>query len=580
MAIPGRVEEALIQHRYGYSMDLPDYLEEAEIAFTVDDGGVFIGAPMFKKIDGRERASSNIYPYHNIRILTEVSENSEIITVPYNPFNEALNMPIILEGYQEPDITNTDIITINGVQLRIIPTDTTINAYVNRFNNAFISAGINNISFDAYNNKFRIIFYAKENETLIMDSVTDQALQHFGLVSPLEVNVTHKVITPTSRSTRTLSEILSDRISIKTFGVMNNNSEDSSLLTNATISMLYRADSIFLRKDLFFPAGQYNFSSDSVYLANNVKMVGEYNTFLTFNNVNSTTMFTNTDTLGYYPSVQAFGNNKEEITNIEIDNFNVSTNKPLNGFTLYGVNNFKLLNSSIKSNNAEVLISNNIVQNVFDSMHDFTIENVVIDGAKIGIELEATSKIVLKKCIFKNISDFCINLSNCSNVIIEECDFSDTSITGKFLQLVNCKNVIIKNCIFPEDFNLLNANNNKILSTTSSFELEDYITVEIASGVATNILSLYQRQQDDIVVKLTYDIYGRAFQDRSGVMIKKLLSNTIDTSINNINDSNMDDNLPFQMNKQGTTVTFSLNNLRSSTAYIRYKLSIISLPRQ
>lgn len=580
MAIPGRVEEALIQHRYGYSMDLPDYLEEAEIAFTVDDGGVFIGAPMFKKIDGRERASSNIYPYHNIRILTEVSENSEIITVPYNPFNEALNMPIILEGYQEPDITNTDIITINGVQLRIIPTDNTINAYVNRFNNAFISAGINNISFDAYNNKFRIIFYAKENETLIMDSVTDQALQHFGLVSPLEVNVTHKVITPTSRSTRTLSEILSDRISIKTFGVMNNNSEDSSLLTNATISMLYRADSIFLRKDLFFPAGQYNFSSDSVYLANNVKMVGEYNTFLTFNNVNSTTMFTNTDTLGYYPSVQAFGNNKEEISNIEIDNFNISTTKQLNGFTLYGVNNFKLLNSSIKSNNAEVLISNNIVQNVFDSMHDFTIENVVIDGAKIGIELEATSKIVLKKCIFKNISDFCINLSNCSNVIIEECDFSDSSITGKFLQLVNCKNVIIKNCIFPEDFNLLNANNNKILSTTSSFELEDYITVEIASGVATNILSLYQRQQDDIVVKLTYDIYGRAFQDRSGVMIKKLLSNTIDTSINNINDSNMDDNLPFQMNKQGTTVTFSLNNLRSSTAYIRYKLSIISLPRQ
>ena len=580
MAIPGRVEEALIQHRYGYSMDLPDYLEEAEIAFTVDDGGVFIGAPMFKKIDGRERASSNIYPYHNIRILTEVSENSEIITVPYNPFNEALNMPIILEGYQEPDITNTDIITINGVQLRIIPTDNTINAYVNRFNNAFISAGINNISFDAYNNKFRIIFYAKENETLIMDSVTDQALQHFGLVSPLEVNVTHKVITPTSRSTRTLSEILSDRISIKTFGVMNNNSEDSSLLTNATISMLYRADSIFLRKDLFFPAGQYNFSSDSVYLANNVKMVGEYNTFLTFNNVNSTTMFTNTDTLGYYPSVQAFGNNKEEISNIEIDNFNISTTKQLNGFTLYGVNNFKLLNSSIKSNNAEVLISNNIVQNVFDSMHDFTIENVVIDGAKIGIELEATSKIVLKKCLFKNISDFCINLSNCSNVIIEECDFSDSSITGKFLQLVNCKNVIIKNCIFPEDFNLLNANNNKILSTTSSFELEDYITVEIASGVATNILSLYQRQQDDIVVKLTYDIYGRAFQDRSGVMIKKLLSNTIDTSINNINDSNMDDNLPFQMNKQGTTVTFSLNNLRSSTAYIRYKLSIISLPRQ
>ena len=89
MAIPGRVEEGLIQHRYGYSHDLPDYLEEAEIAMTVDTGGVFIGAPLFKAIDGRERSYSNIYPYHNIEILTEVSNNSEIIKVPFEKKSDA-----------------------------------------------------------------------------------------------------------------------------------------------------------------------------------------------------------------------------------------------------------------------------------------------------------------------------------------------------------------------------------------------------------------------------------------------------------------------------------------------------------
>ena len=75
MSLPGRTEEGLIQHRFGYSYDLPDYLEEAEIAMTVDTGGVFIGAPMYKPLDGRERIASNIYPFHNIEILTEEELN-------------------------------------------------------------------------------------------------------------------------------------------------------------------------------------------------------------------------------------------------------------------------------------------------------------------------------------------------------------------------------------------------------------------------------------------------------------------------------------------------------------------------
>ena len=57
----------------GPSSQLPDYLESSEIAFTTDTGEVFIGAPTIHAIDGRERNKSNIYPYHNIQLLTELT---------------------------------------------------------------------------------------------------------------------------------------------------------------------------------------------------------------------------------------------------------------------------------------------------------------------------------------------------------------------------------------------------------------------------------------------------------------------------------------------------------------------------
>lgn len=579
MVIPGRIEEALIQHRYGYSSDLPDYLEEAEIAFTVDDGGVFIGAPMFKAIDGRERALSNIYPYHNIRILTEVSDNAEIISVPFNPFNEALDMPIVLVGYKEPQITNIDVIAVNGVQLQINPTDTTLSSYVNRFNSKLSNAGINNLIFDTYNNKLRIVFYSSNNETLVLDSFTDQALQHFGLVNELETNVTHKVITPTGRTSRKLTDILSDRISIKTFGVSNNNNSDSSLLTNATISMLYRSTPEFLKKDIYFPAGQYNYSTDAIYLISDIKLYGEHNSELIFKNTNTNTMISNLDSMGYFPSVNAFGMNPERISNIVIDNINFTSQSdiPLNAFTLYGVNNFTLSNSYIKCNNAENIICTNIVEKInYSSSDKFVIENVTLDGAINAINLTSTSNVIIRNCLFKNITGTCINLLNCKNVLIDNCDFSDESISGILFNISNSSNIVIKNSTLPDNLDLSNGNNNKIKFYKSSVEIDNYITKEIQGNANTNIL-VFNINQENLVLKLSYDIYGSNFQDRSGNLISKVLNNSRIIQVNNINDSNYDSLLPFQISKNNSTITVLLNNQYSSNAFIRYKLSVIPL---
>jgi Major tropism determinant N-terminal domain len=57
-----------IQIRRGKKATLPDSLSEGEMAFTTDSGEVFIGAPDFSRVQQR---SGSIYPYKNIRILTE-----------------------------------------------------------------------------------------------------------------------------------------------------------------------------------------------------------------------------------------------------------------------------------------------------------------------------------------------------------------------------------------------------------------------------------------------------------------------------------------------------------------------------
>lgn len=63
-----------IQIRSGDSKDLPDNLAEGEFGFTLDEGGVYLGAPRFAPIQhrGASLGTPGTYPYRNIKILTEL----------------------------------------------------------------------------------------------------------------------------------------------------------------------------------------------------------------------------------------------------------------------------------------------------------------------------------------------------------------------------------------------------------------------------------------------------------------------------------------------------------------------------
>lgn len=68
------VQISRMQVRAGEAKDLPDNLAEGEFGLTIDEGGVYIGAPRYAPIQHRGATLGNpgIFPYRNIKILTEL----------------------------------------------------------------------------------------------------------------------------------------------------------------------------------------------------------------------------------------------------------------------------------------------------------------------------------------------------------------------------------------------------------------------------------------------------------------------------------------------------------------------------
>jgi hypothetical protein len=65
------VQISRVMVRSGEAKDLPDAMAEGELGFALDTGGLFIGHPTFAPIQHRS-GNPGIYPYRNIKILTEL----------------------------------------------------------------------------------------------------------------------------------------------------------------------------------------------------------------------------------------------------------------------------------------------------------------------------------------------------------------------------------------------------------------------------------------------------------------------------------------------------------------------------
>ena len=121
---------SLMQQRHGKLNELPKQLSTAQIGFADDTNGLFIGNPDHPTL--KERYESDTFPYGNVEILTEFSDNSTLIK--HSPWmnDERLYYPKVLEGTNSTigmEINVGSSIFINDQEIEFTDSGVVVNDY-------------------------------------------------------------------------------------------------------------------------------------------------------------------------------------------------------------------------------------------------------------------------------------------------------------------------------------------------------------------------------------------------------------------------------------------------------------------
>lgn len=261
---------ALIQHRRGKLSELPYQLNEAEIALATDTNDIFMGNPNNPVLQERVNADEPIFPYGNIQILTEFTDNMNKIEYTFNFDSSNVKYPIIATGSNNyPTIPTGSSLIINGTEIvftsEIGDSVVGINEIISAINSADISVKASN------NNGFIQLITTDTVLTLENGIVLENQL---GAIESLGYDEnTFSSNTPNSRP---LQEVLDDRASIKNFDVYGDGTtNDNQSIYNAIIAIFGEGKGK-LSKELFFPSGEYLINDNkSLLLISNTHLKGE-----------------------------------------------------------------------------------------------------------------------------------------------------------------------------------------------------------------------------------------------------------------------------------------------------------------
>ncbi len=468
--IPGNKEIALIQHRMGPSSQLPDYLESAEIAFTTDTGEVFIGAPTIHTIDGRERSKSNIYPYHNIQLLTELTDNAKLIKTEYTIDGVKVYFPIIYTAINSPSsLSLSDTISINGISVNVgVGVTGNVNGIVSQINNSNIE-GVT-----AYNVDNKIQLVVTDGLSLILQDISSNALFRVGLV---EEGVTFKTIVPSSSYSRSLSDSISDRITLNTFGVSSTSDSDSSVLINSALKTVYVNDKTDAHKIIYANAGIYKLKNEPLYIPSNATIKGE--------GVEQTIFETDNSDFGYILAAMddkgrpygspSFGLNSEQPKNIIIEDCCFRSNVDIDLIKLYGFKDITFRHCKFMGSGS---LDNKLIDisriNGYSDISNIRFENCIFENGGFGIYCQDACKgLLLRDCSFSNMTNEMISLvptraNLLSNILIENCTFNEKYESYYFNINANVSNCKIINPTVNQTTNTHNISSKCNIYSTST----------------------------------------------------------------------------------------------------------------
>lgn len=574
-------EIALVQHRRGLSTDLPDSLEEAEIGFAVDTGAVFIGAPNNPLVDGRDRATNNQYPYENIQILTELSDNLEIISHSYAGNSTVQPIfPTIITGTAVPDtLTSGDSIDLNTTVIDLT-TGPSPGTGLNNAVSAINAASVTGIFALNANGRLRLISNLGQDISII--NVSGSPLQKLKLAPIGETGITYPANNVISR---TLQTVLDDRVSVKAYGAAGDGAQDDAELINSALIGIYTVStSNENKKTLFFPAGTYKLVDNSVYLPPNAKLVGEgYDrTVLQKTDDVTSEVLKTMDGNGFYDTLLAFGTNSAvQPSNIIIEDICFENLDDEDVANLTSVSDITFRRCKFVSGGTAGILFQSPLDGGYTSQSNITFEDCVFDTASKGIFIDnLIDNIQIVNCRFIGIEDECIDFAGSSSdapvrSLVKGCYFDGVSTNSGVVISISADAEEIQ--LINNRYNITSSEAEVSNASLSSFSDHRQSTAAIANTATLMFEAFPLGTTTDTIISIDYVIDSSANPRAGTVTVFYDASASVAASLT-LNDSNTDASAVFTaaMSSPAGSAELSLENVSTGanlTLRYRYQYS-------
>lgn len=441
------IKVALIEHRTGTLSEIPAALNQSELGFAYDANRLFIGNP-----NNEELSLRTTFPYQNVEILTEYSDLHNYISYRY--INNIKEIGDITEPEQlmerEPFMVVCDTaqnnvsgtLTLNDVDFEVVA-DESLNLLAKRINARYEDTKVSVF----VNNESSLVFIC--TAPIFTINATDDVLDSLGI--PFDLDPIAKELPE-----RKMTEKLDDNLHITDFGVNATTGEVvSDKVMTACIEIYNRYKDACTRKNIFFPAGTYNFDtveniSYSVPLISGTTLYGEGidNTVFLFSSSFNAYCLQGMDSKNQYSADQLY--TSEIISDIVIKDITLNCQGGLGGVYLRNMQN-------VRFENVRFICNGNVVK-LFGDSADYKTKNITFDH-----------------CVFSGGAKQ-IDIGNyCENINIVDCRFEKTTnrsifIDGQSITRVMCDRNIFTEANTVDYINYVGLTSTYVSFTNSKFD--------------------------------------------------------------------------------------------------------------
>ena len=404
---------ALIQHRSGNLSELTN-LHESEIGLALDTNSLFIGNPNNPKL--KERILSNTFPYGNIQILTEFTDNLAMIKYVYAN-GDGSTLPIVVTGSTlYPIIPAEKILIIDGQEIVF---DKEVDCY--EFCNIINSKQLNVRAQVLSNGKIQFV---SMNDTLTLQNGEGQ--ENDGVLQIIGINESSYTENATTPNERPLQDVLNDYCSVKNFGVVGDGQTDDSMdFYNAILTVYCANNKPDCLKQMLVPAGEYIINSHPLVLPTGIYLKGEGidRTIIKSNNPTNGLNFllTNIDdnfVIADLSTINKYGVNGNISHNIVVEDMTFDISETILDHILVLASTYDVWFRNVKFKGYKSDVNGSTLVNIFKSSglqdsHHIHFDNCIFENSKNGLYIHNNvNYFSFTNCVFDNIKDNAINIDS------------------------------------------------------------------------------------------------------------------------------------------------------------------------